>query len=214
MWPFKKVAAASPTAVVPTPEMVAEAKANPGGWVYQIAGGFGPNDRIPPEFIKGAFKVDEDGNITGEFQPTRNIGASPEPGRVSPDGPQADLRPSPLLKANHACCEPKEAVKVVIQNGADHCLARSEAEAVIRHLPPSWGTAVGTVLLARDDNLRTSIHLKEKTVCLYSPRGPLSPEDKRVAVSLLLQALAEASGCELPSDLELRCHMAIANAPA
>ena len=144
---------------------------------------------------------------------TRNIGASPEPGRVSPDGPQADLRPSPLLEANHGCCEPKEAVKVVIQNGADHCLARREAEAVIRHLPPSWGTAVGTVLLARGDNLRTSIHLKEKTVCLYSLRGPLSPEDKRVAVSLLLQALAEASGCELPRDLELRCHMAIANAP-
>ena len=69
MWPFKKVAAASPTAVVPTPEMVAEAKANPGGWVYQIAGSFGPNDRIPPGSIKGAFKVDEDGTITGEFQP-------------------------------------------------------------------------------------------------------------------------------------------------
>ena len=47
---------------------VAEAKANPGGWVYQIAGSFGPTDHIPPEFIKGAFKVDERGNITGEFQ--------------------------------------------------------------------------------------------------------------------------------------------------
>ena len=68
MWPFEKVAAASPAAVVPTPEMVAEAKANPGGWVYQIAGSFGPHDRIPPESIKGAFKVDEDGTITGEFQ--------------------------------------------------------------------------------------------------------------------------------------------------
>ena len=68
MWPFKKVAAASPIAIAPTPEMVAEAKAHPGGWVYQIAGSFGPNDHIPPEFIKGAFKVDEHGNITGEFQ--------------------------------------------------------------------------------------------------------------------------------------------------
>jgi len=68
MWPFKKVAAVSPIAVAPTPEMVAEAKANPGGWVYQIAGSFGPADHIPPEFIKGAFKVDERGNITGEFQ--------------------------------------------------------------------------------------------------------------------------------------------------
>ena len=68
MWPFKKIVTASPKAVIPTPEMIAEAKANAGGWVYQIAGSFGPNDHIPPEFIKGAFKVDEDGKITGEFQ--------------------------------------------------------------------------------------------------------------------------------------------------
>ena len=104
-------------------------------------------------------------------------------------------------------------MKVVIQNGADHGLARREAETVVRHLPTSWGTAVGTLLLARGDSLRTSIHLKEKTVCLYSPQGPLSPEDKHVAISLLLQALAEASGRELPDDLELRCHMAIADVP-
>lgn len=64
----KKIASTLPQAVTPSPEMIAEARANPGGWVYQIAGNFGPNDHIAPESIKGAFKVDEDGNLTGEFQ--------------------------------------------------------------------------------------------------------------------------------------------------
>ena len=52
--------------------MIAEAKANPNGWVYQIAGGFGPNDRVPPDCIKGAYKVDANGILTGEFQPNPN----------------------------------------------------------------------------------------------------------------------------------------------
>ena len=56
----------------PTPEMIAEAKSNPNGWVYQIDGQFGPNDRIPPESIVGAYKVDSSGNLTGEFTPNPN----------------------------------------------------------------------------------------------------------------------------------------------
>jgi len=56
----------------PTPEMVAEAKNNPNGWVYQIDGQFGPKDRIPPESIVGAYKVDSSGNLTGEFKPNPN----------------------------------------------------------------------------------------------------------------------------------------------
>lgn len=42
----------------PLPAEVSAAKANPGGWVYRIAGGFGPNDSVPPEAIVGAWKVD------------------------------------------------------------------------------------------------------------------------------------------------------------
>jgi hypothetical protein len=48
--------------------MIAEAKANPGGWVYQISGQFNPTDAVPPECIKGAYKVDENGKLRGEFQ--------------------------------------------------------------------------------------------------------------------------------------------------
>ncbi|AND68169.1 hypothetical protein ATSB10_07150 [Dyella thiooxydans] len=52
--------------------MIEEAARNPGGWVYQIAGNFGPQDRVPPEAIKGAFKVDSNGKLTGEFKPNPN----------------------------------------------------------------------------------------------------------------------------------------------
>ena len=46
---------------------IEEAARNPNGWVYRIAGKFGPNDGVPPEAIAGAWKVDPDGKIVGEF---------------------------------------------------------------------------------------------------------------------------------------------------
>lgn len=67
MW-FKKSKPQPSMAFKATPEMIAEAKANPNGWVYQIAGNFGPDDAVPPECIVGAHKVDEHGQLTGEFQ--------------------------------------------------------------------------------------------------------------------------------------------------
>ncbi len=55
--------------MAPTPEMKAEAKKNPNGWVYVIEGNYGPNDAVPPEAIAGAWKVDATGNIVaGSFQ--------------------------------------------------------------------------------------------------------------------------------------------------
>jgi hypothetical protein len=46
---------------------IKEAKRHPGGWVYRIAGHFGPSDAVPPEAIVGAWKVDDGGNISGDF---------------------------------------------------------------------------------------------------------------------------------------------------
>ena len=59
-------------AQAPTDDARKEAKQNPGGWVYKIAGDFGPEDAVPPEAIVGAWQVDDDGNITGEFIPNPN----------------------------------------------------------------------------------------------------------------------------------------------
>jgi hypothetical protein len=51
----------------------AEAKANPGGWVYEIAGGYHDTEAVPPQAIKGAWKVDQDGNITAEYRANPNF---------------------------------------------------------------------------------------------------------------------------------------------
>lgn len=59
----------------PLPEEIAEARSNPGAWVYRIAGTFGPADAIPPEAIVGAWKVDDHGCITGDFIPNSKYDA-------------------------------------------------------------------------------------------------------------------------------------------
>ena len=64
----------------PTPEMVSEAKKNPNGWAHVIKGAYGPNDRVTPEAIAGASKVDSSGNIVpGSFQ--ANLKYKPMPGK-------------------------------------------------------------------------------------------------------------------------------------
>lgn len=43
--------------------MVREAKANPGGWVYEIWGSYDPHGEVPPHAIKGAWRVSDVGEI-------------------------------------------------------------------------------------------------------------------------------------------------------
>ena len=50
-----------------TEEIVEAARANPNGWVYKIEGTFASDEYVPPEAVVGAWKVDEAGNLTGEF---------------------------------------------------------------------------------------------------------------------------------------------------
>ncbi|WP_073494937.1 hypothetical protein [Actinacidiphila paucisporea] len=54
--------------------MVDEAKANPGGWVYEIDGDMvdDPNGDVPSEAIIGAWQVNARGKISGAFQPNPN----------------------------------------------------------------------------------------------------------------------------------------------
>jgi len=55
---------------------VQEAKRNPSGWVYRVARRFGPSDRIPKEAIIGAWKVNAQGQIVGEFMKNENYDAN------------------------------------------------------------------------------------------------------------------------------------------
>jgi hypothetical protein len=52
----------------PLPGEIEEARKNPNGWVYRIAGTFAEGDDVPPEAIIGAWRVDADGKIIGAFQ--------------------------------------------------------------------------------------------------------------------------------------------------
>ena len=96
-------------------------------------------------------------------------------------------------------------MKVVIQNGANHCLSRKDAESVVSLLPRSWSSNVSQVLLAAGSSLSTSFHPKERVICLYCPSSPAAARDKRRAVSLLLEAIAATAGAELPEELETKC---------
>ena len=51
----------------PTREMKSEAARNPGGWVYEIEGTFGPNDAVPGSAVKRAWEVDRHGRLTGRY---------------------------------------------------------------------------------------------------------------------------------------------------
>jgi len=52
----------------PPREVIAEARNVRGGWVYEIDGDFQPDQPIPPEAIAGAWKVDDKGELTGEYR--------------------------------------------------------------------------------------------------------------------------------------------------
>ena len=45
-----------------------EARSHPGGWVYEIDWPYRDDQSIPPEAIKGAWKVNDSGILTREFE--------------------------------------------------------------------------------------------------------------------------------------------------
>lgn len=58
---------------LPSVGAIAEAEKNPGGWVYEIRGAYGPNDHVPAHAVVGAWQVDPNGKIVGEFRPNPNF---------------------------------------------------------------------------------------------------------------------------------------------
>jgi hypothetical protein len=60
----------------PPPGWEAEAARHPGGWVYEIDADWvdDPDGYVPPEAIKGGWKVDDSGQLTGEYVPNENHG--------------------------------------------------------------------------------------------------------------------------------------------
>lgn len=61
----------------PPPQLLEEARRTPGGFVYEIDGDWG-DAAVPPTAIVGAWTVDPEGHLTGEFEPNPNYRPGPE----------------------------------------------------------------------------------------------------------------------------------------
>jgi hypothetical protein len=61
---------------LPPESVIERARTRPGTWIYEIVGEYSEDDAIPPEAIKGAWKVDEDGRLTGDYLPNENFGTT------------------------------------------------------------------------------------------------------------------------------------------
>ena len=57
-------------------ELIKEAKRHPNGWVYVLDKEYEGKEEVPAEFIKGAWKVNESGEITEEFNSNPNYHAN------------------------------------------------------------------------------------------------------------------------------------------
>lgn len=53
--------------LTPSPEEIDAAKLNPNGWIYKFSKKYSSKDYVPPEDIIGAWQVDSNGNIIGDF---------------------------------------------------------------------------------------------------------------------------------------------------
>ncbi|MGZ3757657.1 MAG: hypothetical protein ACXVAY_19665 [Mucilaginibacter sp.] len=56
----------------PSKEAIKEALKHPNGYVYAIDRAFDNSEEVPPQAIKGAWKVNEHGFIVGQFIPNPN----------------------------------------------------------------------------------------------------------------------------------------------
>lgn len=85
-------------------------------------------------------------------------------------------------------------MKIVVQNGAQHGLARREVEAMIPLFPSSWCRVVESLVLCRGEEagVQVSFHSKEKSLALYWPSSS-DGLSKVEAVEALLVALAVVS---------------------
>lgn len=68
----------SPVAPPITDALRAEARANPGGWIYAIDQGYKGSADVPPQGIVGAWQVDEKGELIAEFTPNPRYLPTPQ----------------------------------------------------------------------------------------------------------------------------------------
>ncbi len=68
----------SPTSPPVTDALRAEARANPGAWVYAVDPGFNGSADVPPQGIVGAWRSDEKGQLSEDFTPNPQYRPTPQ----------------------------------------------------------------------------------------------------------------------------------------
>jgi len=112
-----------------TPEMRANARANPNSWLYVIDEAFDPAGRVPPWAVVGAYPVNAAGDVVEDFHP--NDRYRPSPKALGFPEPGDDLeRMLQLVRTRH---RPKEDLPGAVL----------DATLYIYALAPSQRTAIG-----------------------------------------------------------------------
>lgn len=76
----------SPPTPLVTDALRAEARANPGAWVYAVDPGFDGAADVPPQGVVGAWHSDEKGELSGDFTPNPRYLPTPQArGWAQPD---------------------------------------------------------------------------------------------------------------------------------
>jgi hypothetical protein len=96
-------------------------------------------------------------------------------------------------------------MKVVVQNGANHCLSRAEAEAIVALLPKAWSSAASKVVLVAGETIEARYFPKEKTLSISCSSVPGDNRDKAKVTYELVGALARAAQDEASEELHTRC---------
>lgn len=76
-WNFRRATAKAQSSRTPPPELVAEARRHPDGWVYEIDSDIVSDPHhgaVPPTAIIGAWEVDQHGKLTGTYHENPNYG--------------------------------------------------------------------------------------------------------------------------------------------
>ena len=105
-------------------------------------------------------------------------------------------------------------MRVVVQNGAQHGLARRSVESALPVFPPSWGNAVETILLCAGHTLDASFHAKERTLALSWPNQPPFPSKVEALDTLVAALAAVAESGDLPKHFSPPSYLAKSQAAA
>ena len=112
-----------------TPEMRANARANPNSWLYVIDEAFDPGGRVPPWAVVGAYPVNAAGDIVEDFHPNDRYRPSPQALGFPEPGDELE-RMLQLVRTRH---RPKEDLPSVVLDATLHIYA----------LAPTQRTAIG-----------------------------------------------------------------------